>query len=186
VDRRQQKTRDAIFRAFGVLLERKNYNHITVQEIIDEANIGRSTFYAHFETKDELLRSMCTDIFQHVFSKEPVQERNHNFSEDSDHIEKKMTHIFYHLQDNQKNLKGILGCESQEIFMGYFKKYLAEMFEAYICVERIHAPGAYVLNQAVSSFAETVRWWITKYPSYSPEEITGFYLETVSADIFMI
>ena len=81
MDRRQRKTRNAIFQAFTRLLEKKTYSALTVQEIIDEADISRSTFYAHFETKDELLKAMCTDIFGHVFSHEIMSEEHHDFSD---------------------------------------------------------------------------------------------------------
>ena len=78
MDRRQKKTRKAVFEAFTSLLEVKSYSNISVQEIIDAANIGRSTFYAHFETKDELLRAMCTEIFEHVFSDDLHEESTHD------------------------------------------------------------------------------------------------------------
>ena len=91
MDRRQQKTRNAIFNAFSELLKNKNFNNITVQEIIDKANIGRSTFYSHFETKDDLLKEMCTDIFTHIFSDELKMEKTHDFSRDNNGLQQKIT-----------------------------------------------------------------------------------------------
>ena len=51
MDRRQRKTREAIFAAFIALLSKKDFSQITVGEIIDKADVGRATFYSHFETK---------------------------------------------------------------------------------------------------------------------------------------
>ena len=113
MDRRQQKTRKAIFDALGRLLERKRFENLTVQEIIDEANIGRSTFYAHFETKDDLLKHMCTDIFQHIFTDRLPLETEDPYSAGMRNLELKLGHILYHLGENRNNLKGILGERSK-------------------------------------------------------------------------
>jgi len=179
MDRRQQKTRDAIFRAFSKLLETKHFSNITVQEIIDEANIGRSTFYAHFETKDELLKAMCTDIFHHVFSEELHSEKTHDFSNDDSGLRSKLTHILYHLKDSGKDITGILTSESGELFMRYFKEYLSEMFGKYLDEVKADAPEEFVLNHLVGSFAETVRWWIKNKMRGTPEEIAGYYLAVI-------
>jgi len=101
MDRRQQKTRKAIFDSLGKLLEQKRFEHITVQEIIDEANIGRTTFYAHFETKDDLLKEMCTDIFHHIFDDKLSREADHDFSTGSAALELKLSHILYHLRESK-------------------------------------------------------------------------------------
>ncbi|MCR4961985.1 MAG: TetR/AcrR family transcriptional regulator [Lachnospiraceae bacterium] len=92
MDRRQRKTRKAIFDAFTKLLEDRSYSNITVQEIIDEADISRSTFYSHFETKDELLRELCTEIFEHVFSDHISKEKSHDFSGSDNDLKEEITY----------------------------------------------------------------------------------------------
>ena len=55
VDRRIQRTRQLLDNALIELILEKEYDKITVQNIIDQANVGRSTFYAHYLDKDDLL-----------------------------------------------------------------------------------------------------------------------------------
>lgn len=179
MDRRQKKTRDAIFRAVSILLEKKKYSHITVQEIIDVADIGRTTFYAHFETKDALLEAMCTDIFDHVFSEGLICEKTHDFSGEHSDLHAKLTHILYHLKDSEKDILGILSCESGELFMDHFKKYLMEMFQKYLEDIRSEAPIEFKLRYLSGSFAETVKWWVSEKMRYTPEEVSGYFLSMI-------
>ena len=179
VDRRQRKTRNAIFRAFTSLLEAKSYSSITVQDIIQKADIGRSTFYAHFDTKDELLKGLCAEIFDHVFSAVVPQEKAHDFSGSDVTIDQQLTHILYHLAENRHYIKGILSRESGELFMDYFKQRLKEVFTEHLEPELEDVPDQYVLHHMVSSFAEAVRWWLRDNPDYTPEEISDFYLKVI-------
>jgi AcrR family transcriptional regulator len=54
-DRRTARTRRAIVGAFVALVTERRYETIRVADIIDEADVGRSTFYEHFRSKDDLL-----------------------------------------------------------------------------------------------------------------------------------
>ena len=177
MDRRQQKTRNAIYEAFTHLLKAKSYSSITVQEIIDEANIGRSTFYSHFETKDELLKALCTEIFEHVFSDELIKEKTHDFSAEASVIDNQITHILYHLHDSRGYIKSILSSESGDLFMRFFKEYLSGVFEHALKCDNTEIPKEYILNHMVCDFAETVRWWMHN-ENYSPEEISSFFMAT--------
>ena len=83
-DRRITKTRKSyLILLFLQLLNQKSFETITVQEIIDLADVGRSTFYSHYESKELLLDELCHYLFHHLF------EREENIS-----IEAYLTHIF--------------------------------------------------------------------------------------------
>src|SRR5712692_5376492 len=54
IDRRVGRTTKTLHHALISLILKKNYEAITIQEICDAANVGRSTFYAHYTSKDDL------------------------------------------------------------------------------------------------------------------------------------
>ena len=98
MDRRQKKTREAIFHAFTALLAKKSYHQITVQDILDRADVGRTTFYAHFETKDYLLKALCEELFGHVLG--IPREQDHYA--DCENTEGVFLHLLRHLQETEK------------------------------------------------------------------------------------
>lgn len=178
MDRRQLKTRAAIFDALTNLLAKKRYSSITVQDIIDEANIGRSTFYSHFETKDDMLKAMCDDIFAHIFSNE--HEKCSIFSH-GDHYDSdagRLAHILYHIKDSRYRVCEIISCESGELFLSYFKTYMKGVFREMLPPSDCGVPQGYIVDFYASAFAETVRWWISSREKYTPEDVAAFFAET--------
>ena len=184
MDRRQQKTRNAIFDAFGSLLSSKGYSKITVQEIIDEANVGRTTFYAHFQTKDDLLKEMCADLLEHVFSEDLGAEITHDFSMELENPHAIITHILYHLLDNKRNIIGILTCESGELFLGFFRQYLnkimAVRFMRTIHTHTLNVPHDFLVNHISSSFVGLVQWWIKNRLKQKPEELADYFMAVIA------
>lgn len=170
MDRRQLKTRKAIFDAFHSLLERKRYDHITVGDIIDEANVGRTTFYAHFETKDLLLDAMCEDLFFHIFEHDPCP-----FSGTDNDLEGKLSHILWHIRDRKRDI-GVLISDSGELFMRYFREHLKKIFLLHIDIFKSDVPREYLLQHLVGGFCETVKWWMREGMRTSPEQTAGYFM----------
>ena len=56
-DRRVRRTRHRLKEALLELIDERDYDAITIQEITDRADVGRSTFYSHFGSKEDLLFS---------------------------------------------------------------------------------------------------------------------------------
>lgn len=106
MDRRKQKTRAAIFDALISLLCEKDYADITVQQIIDRANVGRTTFYDHFETKDELVSQLCRSIFSHVF--DAVQDKSHVHGDQKNAGANALMHVLHHIKEDDKKIRTLL------------------------------------------------------------------------------
>src|SRR5215470_20414517 len=64
IDARVRRTRDALGDALVELMQEKPFDTITVQDVLDRAQVGRSTFYSHYSDKDDLLMSDAEEFFE--------------------------------------------------------------------------------------------------------------------------
>ncbi len=183
MDRRQRKTREAIFTAFITLLSKKDFGHITVGEIISEADIGRATFYSHFETKDFLLKELCEELFCHVFDSTGNQPSSHRHIFDCDAPSSVFLHLFQHIKKNDNNILELLSCCNNELFLGYFKinlqKLVVSQLPSFEARKNGKLPDDFWIDHIASTFVETLRWWIQNGMKESPETITEYFYLTV-------
>jgi len=164
-------------------LSEKHYNQISVQEIIDRANIGRSTFYAHFETKDYLLKDLCEELFGHIIDTAfglPHGHRHNSCGCESDSV---FLHLLRHPQENDNNILELLSSQNNENFLRYFKSNLKELIiRQYADKEMLKnsaLPEDFLVNHISSSFVETVEWWISQNMKQTPEAMTEYFLSVI-------
>ncbi len=179
MDRRQKRTRNAIFTSFTHLLSRKSYGKITIQEIIDEANIGRTTFYAHFETKDDLLKALCEELFGHIIDSAMDVSHTHGLYSNTDAPNSVFCHLLQHLKENDRNVLSLLSCESSDLFLRYFKDSLNELIRIQFLKpsrpQRKAVPDDFLINHISGSFVEMVLWWIRGGMRLKPEELDVYF-----------
>ncbi len=183
MDRRQQKTRIAIFDSFSSLLSEESYSHITIQAIIDRANVGRSTFYSHFQTKDDLLNAMCSELFQHIIDavmNHDLPADHHNAPGVPDPV---FCHLLQHIRSNSYHIRDLLTSESSDIFLKYFKSSLNSLIKAYVLQSSDHkkreVPEDFLLNHIAGSFVEMVQWWVKNKMKQTPEELDSYFRSVI-------
>lgn len=182
-DRRVEKTKVAIYQALSELLNRKRYPNITIQEIIDRANVGRTTFYSHFSTKDDLLYSCIENVFEsfnaHLMNDASQAHETHLIP---------VAELFEHIQENSRMVKGILALEGGELLSEKLKNYWSVKIEPYLLLQipngkEPRVPIPILTNYITSTVFELLRWWMKSGMSYTPQQMEQYLFELVSPSI---
>lgn len=169
-DRRSQRTQRILHEALMDLMQEKRYDDITVQDIIDRANVGRSTFYAHYEDKEDLMTSGLMHLMQ-ILSQMVARP-----SETGEARLLPTQELFEHVQENQSLFRGMVRGRSLEIFFDKGQEYWSRKLT--VDLQMRLPPGKQpsvpipVLAQFVAgTFVTMLRWWLDSKMPYSPKEM---------------
>lgn len=179
MDKRIQKTQHKIYLGFSSLLKKKSYNKITIEDMLKESNVSRSTFYMHFKTKEDVLHSISKNIFSHVFSHTLTVEQTHDFSH-SDIFEYShlITHILYHLHDEKELITAILSSESKELFLSEMRENVMVIVDRLVndgILEKKQIPDELFKTKLCEDFVLCVIYWFKNDCKESPEKIKDYY-----------
>ena len=180
MDKRIAKTNAAIYAALAELLKEQDFAELSVEDILQRSGVSRSTFYAHFKTKGDVLDSISRNIFDHVFSHGLSREHSHDFSHASIfEYESFFTHILYHLQDEKELIRSILSSSCKERFFKDLREKMSDLTYHSLhegIFARKEVPEDFQVRAIVESFLSLIEYWFQTNLGESPEKMTSYFI----------
>jgi AcrR family transcriptional regulator len=166
-DRRAQRSRDAILEALFALMLERGYERLTIQNLIDRAGVGRATFYAHFQSKDELLAASIARL--RGWLEQAGRARG-------DEPLGFTLPFFQHLASHRRIYEITVARESEASVERHVRQMLTDLVRddlrrrhAPIAATRLDLATHYVVGALWSSFI----WWMESAQALPPDELNA-------------
>src|SRR5215510_12614772 len=175
-DRRRQRTRHLLSAALVELIREKDYNSITVSDIIERANVGRSTFYVHYRDKDDLFVGELDRVIEVLSHRIPNQEEVPFFPS---------LGLFRHVGEEYGLYKSLLWGPGIDLLIKHLQKSLCKRIEKGFqeSGKEFNIPIPILANFIAGSFLILLQWWLENKMIYSPEEIDEIFKKLTTAGI---
>ena len=151
-DRRVLKTRAALRDAMLALMAARGWDDMTIQEICDTANVGRSTFYVHYQCKEDLLSEAMNDLRDMILAK-PAHAEGPGLQF--------LAGLLDHMAEQRDVFKAAVGRRSGHGVARQFKKMVFQLVE--IELERRRHPALstpWVARFVAGGIVEAMAWWV--------------------------
>jgi AcrR family transcriptional regulator len=186
-DRRVGKTRKGLHEALISLLLETNYDSLTIQQVLDRANVGRSTFYTHFKDKDELLLSGIHD-FQSTLAS--VHQREKASAKGHESIVAFSRAMFEHAYTYRDVYHALLHTQVWPRVRQRIQDSLTELIRQE-CKSEIHSlkeassdvPVDLFVHFLASTFMSVLTWWLDRRSRLSPQQIDAVFRSLVMPSI---
>ena len=174
-DRRIQRTRELLQKALMELIDERGYSAITIQDIVERANIGRTTFYKHYNSKDDLFMSCHESIvtsfqferlYSHPLSRQELLEEE---------APARMILAFQHLDETRARLSPIFEGKDGPTILKQIRERSAKEIEGNLRSIMPKAddniPFDILAGYLAGAQLALVLWWLEKRRSHTPTTI---------------
>jgi AcrR family transcriptional regulator len=177
IDRRVERTTRALGGALMALMLERNFDNITVQHILERAGVGRSTFYAHFRNKNDVL---LTD-YERMLA---LMERSLDLDSARELRVAPVEELFSHVREAHHLVDALRSSGHLELMWDVGVGHIARMIERRIDllspgVNAGAMPVALASRLFAGALFEMLKWWLDRDQGFSPEEMDRMFHDVV-------
>lgn len=170
VDRRVRRTKQALVKAFVALMREKSYDDITIRNLLDRADVGRSTFYAHYRGKDDLLQRS----FEEMLS---MLDRHMELQGASNRVVP-VKELFQHVWQFKSFHQALVRARIMDRQHQAHVNYLSQLIESRLANDTHKdqdVPRTVLAHAMASGLLALLKWWMDHGAPYSPERMDALF-----------
>jgi AcrR family transcriptional regulator len=184
-DRRVRRTRTLLREAFLSLIQEKGYDHITIQDILDRADVGRSTFYAHYRDKDELLLSGFEDIRSALAAEKAAADKGTGRRSE---FLRPLLVVFQHIEGHRHLWESISRKGGADLIIRILRDNVADLVREHFRsqfpeAKRDQAEFDGTTQFVISGCMGLLIWWLDSGVPYSAEKIHSTFRRLVTQGV---
>lgn len=178
-DKRKQRTQARLRQALINLIVIKPYDEITVQNILDEADVSRSAFYAHFHDKDELLMvGLPTDILSYGL-------------EANGQLIPPVAPLFAHMSAGQEHLYAMMGNRAMAMIVQKSRERMVENWLVHIkrwqtAGAELTMPPPAMAHFLTGALMSLLLWWINDGMKQSAAEMDAIFQQLAGSGLHQL
>jgi AcrR family transcriptional regulator len=160
------------------LIEEKGFEAVSVQEIVDRANVGRATFYAHFDNKEDLLasgfdglRASLKECQREALAvKSHAEERVFAFSHE----------VFAHANEYRDVFQAMVGKQSGAVVQQLLHKIVLDLIRDEVKAIASRTAASSIPVEALARFMAgallgLLMWWLNAKTRLSSEDVNRIF-----------
>jgi AcrR family transcriptional regulator len=180
LDRRARRTRELLIHALLELIETRHYDQISVQDIVERADVGRSTFYAHYENKDALLMGG----FEHLLEMLVQQIQ----CDSTGQLTFETVMLFQHARGHYEIYRTLLWGTGFELLIKDGHTALSEKIETRLrelgfTADESLVPLPVLACSLSGSLLVLLKWWLDNKMPYPPEHMNAIFQQLAMTGI---
>lgn len=186
-DRRSQRTYRLVSSALTELLLEKTYDAIVVQDILDRAGIGRTTFYAHYFDKEDVLNSLTEQMLE-TFTRQIAQTARTNARQRIVPSLELLQHVYHSQQPQfQMIMRGHAGERLWEALQAALCKAIEPALTS-LCAEKpaLPIPLPVVAHYLADALLTLLKWWLAADMPYPPEQMERIFQQLALPGVWAI